>query len=91
MSPRPKHIPDDARPTSIRLTEEDLAAINWIQTARRQRRNDRKTLNDVIVDGIWLLLEKQEGKTREDIRKTYPTPPVSAAPTNVTEMPKSKR
>ncbi len=91
MSPRAKHIPNDAHPTSIRLTDEEIAAINWIRTSRRQKGNDRKTLNDVIVDGVWLLLEREEGKTREDIRETIPTPPINAAHPKVTEMPKLKR
>ena len=92
MSPRAKHIPDDAYRTTIRLTDEELAAVNWIRTARRQRKNDRKTLNDVLVDGLWVLLGKEEGKTREEIRATIPQRPLpSMAQDNVTQMPKRKR
>jgi hypothetical protein len=89
VSPRPKHVPDDAYRTTIRLSDEELAAINWLRTSRRQRGNERKTLNDVVVDGIWNLLEREEGMTREQIGATIPRRPLTAkAPQNVREMPK---
>jgi hypothetical protein len=91
MSPRPKHIPDDAYRTTLRLTDEDLAAINWIRTSRRQRGNERKTINDVLVDGIWNLLKQEEGQTREEIRTTIPRRPISVnTPQKVTKMPKPR-
>jgi hypothetical protein len=92
VSPRAKHIPDSAHRTTICLTDEEQAAVNWIKSARRQRGNDRKTLNDILVDGLWLLLEREEGKTREQIRTMVPH--VQAIPVTqdkVTEMPKPKR
>jgi hypothetical protein len=91
MSPKPKHIPDDAYRTTLRLTDEDLAAINWIRTSRRQKGNDRKTINDVLVDGIWSLLRNEEGKTREEIKATIPRRPAppNNSPDKITEMPKS--
>lgn len=91
MSPKPKHIPANARPTTISLTDEDHAAINWIKAARRQRGNDRKTLNDILVDGLWYLLEKAEGKTREQIHAMIPhLESTLAQHDKVTEMPKPK-
>lgn len=92
MSPKAKHIPDDAYRTTIRLTEHELAAIHWIQSARRQRGNDRKTLNDILVDGLWLLLEKQEGKARGEIMAMVPES-ISSQPAkdNVRPMPKPRR
>lgn len=89
MSPRPKHIPTGAHQTTICLTDEDRAALSWIQMARRNRREDRKTLNDILVDGLWYLLEKREGKTRKDIQVMVPSLPViQAVQDKVTEMPK---
>ena len=91
MSPRPKHIPEGARTTSIALTEEDRAAVNWVRLARERRGENRKTLNDILVDALWLLLEKAEGMTREEIRAMIP--PLPQAGTNkskITEMPKHK-
>jgi hypothetical protein len=91
MSPRAKHIPDNAHQTTICLTDEEQAAVNWIRAARRLRHEDRRTLNDIVVDSLWYLLEKVEGKTRDQIRAMVPQIPVSQAlQDNVTEMPKPK-
>lgn len=91
MSPRAKHIPDHAHQTTICLTDEEQAAVNWIKAARRLRREDRRTLNDILVDSLWYLLEKVEGKTRDEIRAMVPQVPVSQTlQDNVTEMPKPR-
>jgi hypothetical protein len=91
MSPRPQHIPKGARPTSLSLTIEERAALNWIKLVRENRGEDRKTLNDILVDGLWLLAEK-EGKTRQEILTMLP--PHTTGPSaqdNFTEMPKKAR
>jgi len=91
MSPRPKHIPANAHQTSISLTDEEQFAVSWIRTVRRQRGEDRKTLNDILVDALWYLLEKKEGKTKAEIHAMIP--PAQIAPIvqgNITEMPKPK-
>lgn len=86
MSPRPQHIPKGAKPTSLSLTVEDRAALNWVKLVRETRGDDRKTLNDVLIDGLWLLAEK-EGKTREEIRSMSPSPtPAQTLQDNVREM-----
>jgi hypothetical protein len=91
MSPREKHIPADARSTTVALTSEDRAAIRWIGDSRLGRRDRRTTLNDILVDALWYFLEKTEGKTREQIRTMVPDLPVDEGPqANVTEMPKPK-
>jgi hypothetical protein len=87
MSPRHRHVPEDATLTSIKLTDEDRTAIHWIKMARRGRGEDRDRLNDILVDGLWHLLEKVEGKTRREIRAMIPsTPQVQAK--KVAVMPK---
>ncbi len=92
MSPRAKHIPDNAHRTTICLTDEEQAAVNWIKAARRLRQEDRRTLNDIFVDSLWYLLEKVEGKTRDEIRAMVPQAPMSQTlQGNVTEMPKPKK
>ncbi len=91
MSPRAKHIPDHAHQTTICLTDEEQAAVNWIKAARRLRSEDRTTQNDILVDALWYLLEKVEGKTRDEIRAMVPHVPVSQAfQDNVKEMPKPR-
>jgi hypothetical protein len=91
MSPREKHIPDDAQRTSVCLTAEDRAAIRWICEVRRLRKENRTTTNDILVDALWYFLEKSERKTKDEIRAMVPTAPVEERPQKkVTEMPKPK-
>jgi hypothetical protein len=91
MSPREKHIPDDAQRTSICLTAEDRAAIHWIDEVRRRKKDKRTTANDILVDALWYFLEKSEGKTKEQIRAMVPSVPADDRPQNkVTEMPSRK-
>lgn len=89
MSPREKHVPDDAQRTSVCLSAEDRAAIRWIGEARRIRKNRRTTINDILVDALWYFLEKVEGKTKDQIRATIPAIPAARQQENkVREMPK---
>jgi hypothetical protein len=91
MSPREKHIPDDAQRTSVCLTVEDRAAVRWLNEIRRARKDKRTTTNDILLDALWYFLEKTENVSREQIRATVPTVPVSYPPqSKVTEMPKKK-
>jgi hypothetical protein len=91
MSPREKHIPDDALRTTVALTAEDRAAARWITESRRGAGGRRTTINDVLVDALWFYLEKTEGKTREQIRAMIPPPRLQEAPPdNVTQMPTRK-
>jgi len=81
-------VPKGARPTSLSLSVEDRAALNWVQLVRENGGNDRKTLNDILVDGLWLLAER-EGKTRQEILAMLPPPPTGRViQDNITEMPK---
>jgi len=91
MSPREKHIPDDAHRTSVCLTAEDRAAIRWISEVRRAKKDKRTTSNDILVDALWYFLERTEGKTKDQIRATVPTVLVDERPqSKVTQMPKPK-
>ncbi len=92
MSPREKHIPDDAQRTSVCLTAEERAAIHWISEVRRAKKSKRTTSNDILVDALWYFLEKTEGKTKDQIRATVPVVTVEERPQNkVTQMPKPKQ
>jgi len=92
MSPREKHIPDDAKKTTVALTAAESGAIHWISQSRRLRKDKRTTTNDILVDALWLFLEKTEGKTREDILAMIPvSPPERLTQSKVTQMPTSKK
>jgi len=91
MSPRQKHIPDDAQRTSVCLTAEERAAIRWIGEVRRANRDRRTTINDILVDALWYFLEHTEHKTKAYIRSTIPVPPLKEPLRNkIAEMPKPK-
>jgi hypothetical protein len=91
MSPREKHIPDDAMKTTIALTAEDRAAIQWISEVRRGKRDKRWGKNDILIDALWYFLDKTEGKTRDQIRTTIPAIPAEEhIQGKVTQMPKLK-
>ena len=83
MSPREKHVPDDAKKTTVALTAE----------SRRNKKDKRTTTNDILVDALWYFIEKTEGKNKEQIRAMIPVVPVDERPKGkVMEMkPKSKR
>jgi hypothetical protein len=90
MCPREKHVPEGARATSLSLTDEDRAAIVWVGSVRRRRKNNRTTLNDILVDALWELVQK-EGKTEEDFRAMMPTEPAEEKPpSKIKEMPNRK-
>ena len=92
MSPREKHVPDMAQRTSVCLTTEDKAAVRWVSDTRRIQRNRRTTLNDILVDALWYLLEKEYGKTKQEIQSMVPQlPAAEPLATKVREMPKPKK
>ena len=91
MSPREKHIPDDAQRTSVCLTAEDRAAIHWIGEVRRAKKDKRTTTNDILVDALRYFIEKTEGKTKDQLRAMVPAVPKDErSQNNVTEMPRPK-
>jgi hypothetical protein len=91
MSPREKHIPDDAHRTTVCLTAEDRAAIRWISEVRRAKKNKRTPSNDVLVDALWYFVEKTGGKSKDQIRAMVPDAPIEERQQKkVTVMPKLK-
>jgi hypothetical protein len=92
VSPREKHIPDDAYRTSVCLTAEERAAIRWISEVRRAKKDKRTTTNDILVDALWYFLKDTEGRTKDQIRATVPALPADVRPqSKVTQMPKPQK
>jgi len=92
MSPREKHVPNNAQRTSVCLTAEERAAAQWISAARRLQRNKRTTLNDILVDALWHLLENEYGKTKSEIHRIVPDlPAADLFASKVREMPMPKK
>ena len=93
MSPKEKHVPDDAQRTSVCLTAEDRAAVRWISEVRKAGKNNRTTINDILVDALWYYLEKVEGKTREQIKAMLPPAPpkTPAQVSKIAQMPRPKK
>jgi hypothetical protein len=85
-------VPDDARNTSVRLTEEDREAIHEISKARRAKNDGRTRINDILVDALWELLQKETGKTPLEIAGAMPVPPSRAADKDkLKQMPPPKK
>ena len=91
MSPKEKHVPDDAQRTSVCFTAEERAAIRWISEVRKGIKSKRTTINDIVVDALWNFLSKEYGKTPEQIQATIPPAPPKQSQGKVTQMPKKKR
>jgi hypothetical protein len=74
--PRDQHVPKNAKGTTVRLSREEYEAWHQIAIAREASGDDsigtRVRLNDVLVDGLWELLKKETGKTKDQIRATLP-------------------
>jgi hypothetical protein len=91
MSPKDKHLPGNAKRTSVSLTPEDKSAIFLIGMARQANGDKRTRINDILVDALWYFFEKTTGKTRAQIRTMLPEIPIEESqPTKVREMPKRK-
>jgi hypothetical protein len=92
MSPKDKHLADNAKRTSVSLTPEDKAAIFLIGIARQAKGDKRHRINDILVDSLWYFFEKSMGGTREQIRTMLPKiSNEERRPAKITEMPKPKR
>jgi hypothetical protein len=98
--PKEPHVPKNAKGTTVRLAREEYEAWHQIAIAREASSDEgigtRVRLNDVLVDGLWELLKKETGKTREQIRATLPESlrtqePIIPAPSKITQMAKKKR
>jgi hypothetical protein len=77
---------------ALRLTEEDREAIHEISKARRAKNDGRTRINDILVDALWELLQKETGKTPLEIAGAMPVPPSRAADKDkLKQMPPPKK
>jgi len=67
-------------------------AIHVISENRKARKERRTTATEIVVDAVWLLLERVELKTREQIEALLPPAPVveNKPLPNVSEMPSNR-
>lgn len=94
MSPPKSHVPKNAKPTSLKITEEDREAHREIMQARKVSRNERTRIQDVFIDALYVLLEQETGKTYHDVRSQLPAElrtPLPSPPNKVAQMPKRKK
>jgi hypothetical protein len=98
--PKEPHVPKNAKGTTVRLSREEYEAWHQIAMGREAGSDEllraRLRLNDVLVDGLWGLLKKETGKTREQIRAALPenlrTPEPTVPPeSKIAQMPRKKR
>lgn len=67
LSGRKKRIPDDAEGTTVYLTPEDQVVLRVILARRKKRRDERSSINEILVDGIWRILIQDEQITKPQI------------------------
>jgi hypothetical protein len=64
---RTKRIPDDAEGTTVYLTPDEQIALRLILARRKKRADERSSLNEIIVDGIWRILTEDERITKAQL------------------------
>lgn len=92
MAGRPRTVSDNAKATSISFTPAERMAIHVISENRKARNEKRTTATEIVVDGVWFLLQHGENKTREQIEALLPpAPPKQDKPLpKLAEMPSNR-
>lgn len=68
---RSRHIPKDAKPTTISLTIRQHIAFQELQIKRQREGRAKPTLTEVMVDGFQMLL-KREGLSDSEVEQIFP-------------------
>jgi hypothetical protein len=68
---RARHIPPDAKPTTISLTRPQQIAFQELQLRRLKEGLSKPTLTEVMVEGFQMLL-KADGVADADLAKLFP-------------------
>jgi hypothetical protein len=85
---RTPHIQSGAKSTTIYLTKAQRVAIRKFQTKRLQEGDSEPLLNEVVLEGLRLLLQR-EGCTEAELGTVFPKAEVKRA--KVTAFPKRRR
>ncbi len=68
---RARHIPEDAKPTTISLTLRQQIAFQELQVKRQKEGSAKPTLTEVMAEGFQLLL-KREGSSDTELERIFP-------------------
>jgi len=68
---RPRHIPLDAKPTTISLTLQQQIAFQELQVKRQKEGKFKPTLTEVMSDGFQSVLRK-EGWHQSELERIFP-------------------
>jgi hypothetical protein len=68
---RARHIPEDAKPTTISLTLRQHIAFQELQVKRQKEGSVKPTLTEVMVEGFQMLL-KREGSSDAELERLFP-------------------
>lgn len=79
---RARHIPEDAKPTTISLTVRQQIAFQELQVKRQKEGNAKPTLTEVMVEGFQMLL-KREGLSDTELERLFPEQEQSRAKVHV--------
>ena len=79
---RARHIPEDAKPTTISLTLRQHIAFQELQVKRQKEGSAKPTLTEVMVEGFQMLL-KREGLSDAELERLFPKQGQSRAKVHV--------
>jgi hypothetical protein len=68
---RARHIPKDAKPTTISLTLRQQIAFQELQVKRQKEGRAKLTLTEVMVEGFQMVL-RREGVNDTELGRLFP-------------------
>jgi hypothetical protein len=87
---RTKRLSPEAEKTTIGLTPDEQVALDVIRGRRKKRGEERTSPSEVVVDGLWLILEKLEGLSRNQISELLAVSPPESGTDNIKPFPRGK-
>ena len=68
---RPKRLSPDAEQVAVYLTPEEQVVVHVIRGRRKKRAQPKTGLSEIVVDGLWRLLEQEEGLSQAQIEGLF--------------------
>ncbi len=69
MAGRPKTLAEDVDRLHFSLSPEEQLVLQLIRVRRKKRSEARSTPSEIVADGLWQILERVEGITRDQVEK----------------------
>jgi hypothetical protein len=69
---RKKRLDKDAEQATVYLTPVEQLVVSVIAGRRKNRKEERTSLSEIVVDGLWKILTEAEGVPKEKIEELLP-------------------